>query len=321
VEPATAFTFNTTCVNVTEIKEPKTDIKYTVEVTPCGNKEMSCDVENPEQQHTAFWCSYYEAKDLVAGEKCRHDHECYSQECINSLCTGRGYNETCADDKHCDIGFSCQIKNYYEWDTKAKGVIDHQEKVCVPQITNPHTVCYSDEHCANNMGCFNERCIEYLSLDNGRPTDKALFCKSANAESGKCQDTELIVEDGKTNANFECLGTTNTCNYFIVGGKDTDKVPKQCVCSKSAEPKAYCPPDTKNSKFSNHTTSIKGAMVLDAHTTKRFDHSRLAKIDSFPEYEGTLDKVYDGLTYKATLMTSYIKAGVSCLLLATLLIA
>jgi len=212
-------------------------------------------------------------------------------------------------------------KDYNEWITKETKVVDFVEKVCVPQINNYHTVCYNDEHCNNTMGCYNDRCIDYFSLANGRESPSKFFCLSGNVENGKCQDIELMTETDKTDSSFNCLNGNSQCKYFIVGGQDTDTVTKPCTCSKSPEPKAYCPADTKNSKFSNRVANQKAAFIKDVHTTLRFDHSKLKKEDFFPEFEGAVDKVYTGLKFEATESSAFLKSTLSLFLLALFVIA
>jgi hypothetical protein len=172
------------------------------------------------------------------------------------------------------------------------------------------------------MGCYNSRCIEYFSVANGREAggDENL-CQSGHIEDGKCADIELKVTEGKTDANFNCLAGNSKCEYFIVGGQDTDIVEKPCQCSKSPEPKPYCPPDTKNSKFSTHLANLKATNIKDVHTTLRTDLSKLKKEDYFPEYEGAVDKVFSGMKFKATQSSAFLKSAISLFFLAIFVIA
>ena len=314
VEANPAFTNPRQCFNATDLIVVKDTQRLTkkVEVSPCADKEHNCALPygrggvDLTADQPAF-CEHYAVKESrYAGESCNHDLECYSQECQSGICKGRAYNQTCDHDKkpehaYCDVGLACRQKAYPE-DGEHKPVY-----VCVPQISNNHTFCTEDEHCSNDKGCNTQVygpdagiCVDYYSLSNFEKSSKKELCKSNYIDSeNRCIDILFIAEDKKTTSAFECLADTQQCLYQISGRNPYDsKKPNEnvirldCECSKSADPKAYCPLDTLGAKGQAVKEEAKKRIVTGVHTKRRFDDSKLTKDYYFPQFEQATDNVY-----------------------------
>lgn len=311
-----AFIYPKQCLNATNL-EQKEGEKYLmrVEVAPCKDKGYNCPIpDTVEADKPAFCENFSIQKELLAGDSCLHDLECYSQECISGKCYGRSYNETCDNHKECDVGLACRVKDYPK-DGEHKPIT-----VCVPQISNNHTFCTEDEHCINSMGCNNYEnnvgvCVTYFSLSNFEKSSSADLCSSGYVHSdGRCIDTLFIAQEGKTSASFECIGENNNCIYQI-DGKPTNKeltlntFSKPCECSKSAEPKSYCSIlDTLSAKGKAKLAEAKKRIVTGVHTTRRHSDSQLTKDFYFPKYEGATDNIYKAhQSIDASSYSSFIK--------------
>jgi len=160
-------------------------------------------------------------------------------------------------------------------------------------------------------------------LSNFEESSDAKLCKSNFVHEGRCKDILFIAEDKKTTASFECLDATDSCTYHIEGTPAFDPkkpnentITQDCECSKTAEPKAYCPLDTVGAKGQAKLAEAKKTIVLNVHTVRRTDESKVSKDYYFPKFEQATDNVFKThIKYDFSNSSSLIKISVVALLL------
>lgn len=321
---ATSLSSNTTCAEFT--KATATQSMNIVKLKPCTDKEKTCnlDLTKPYIRVNKL-CTYYNVKDniKVAGEPCNHDLDCYSQDCVSSVCVGKGVNETCSDYKDCAVGLACRVKDYKRYDDKDVKVHDKYEMVCVNQIDNHHSPCDVEYDCANNMGCNGGVCVPYFSLENGEAAVSFNFCKSGYVHyDGTCRNITLVPDGTTTTSSFECVGAaTSQCNYQIVNDDPKNTFPLPCECALNGNPKTgFCQRDTVNIKFQNFTKDSLNTIVTGVHTTRRFDETKKTPILFYPKFEGSVQNVTTTFTYKGN-SGSYLNLALTALSLLLVILA
>lgn len=301
VDASPNFQYQRQCYNATKIELHETQkIEYKVEVSPCADKTQNCPFnwfDNEVIANKPAFCRDFKLKsDRYGGEKCSHDLQCYSEVCSGGFCTEKLYNEACNEHADCGINLAC---------FKRKSMNKEERLTCAYQITDNHTVCEEDAHCSNDRGCnlvlggHTGQCVEYYSLSNFEETTSAELCQSGNLiwKDGRsvCADIALIPEEGKTTAAFECLGDNIRCKYQIVGAVESadNFIYQDCVCSRSADPKSYCPADSIGARGLAKKEAAKKRLVKGVHTLRRLDYSSLSRDYYFPLFENASEAVFE----------------------------
>ncbi|CAG9319690.1 unnamed protein product [Blepharisma stoltei] len=120
-------------------------------------------------------------------------------------------NEVCNQTNPCHPDFYCK-----------EGLI------CVERVSNGDTCTYLDE-CEIGNVCNKGICIEYFSVDAGKPADSKLACSSAIVSDGVCSVPSATISDElpkKCHSDDDC--------------KATDETSGECVCVPNSRGDRYC---------------------------------------------------------------------------------
>ena len=103
-------------------------------------------------------CIESESKEKITlkypGEECNSHSQCfkgknnYTGFCLQGICSGRTYDDQCENHIDCNKGLFCN--GLYCKEQKKEGQF-----------------CLDDYHCKNYLGCLNNTCVPYFSLENG----------------------------------------------------------------------------------------------------------------------------------------------------------
>ena len=111
-------------------------------------------------------------KIFFLGLYCNKNDECYSQNCTQNTCIGLFEGKNCTEHKDCHVGLYCN---------SLTSQCEKQKEIGEECDTDSR---YYDYDCVNNAGCFQGKCTEYLSLDEGTFIDQNVatgaFCKSGS---------------------------------------------------------------------------------------------------------------------------------------------
>jgi len=110
---------------------------------------------------------------------------------------------------------------------------------CWPQ-RDENGYCDNDYDCKNNLGCLNNRCVKYFSLENNydlvtEPKSVYSFCKSGEYDPKfkKCI-TSTNIDD-----LFKECNKQNQCNYLNSDGGKVSNL-GSCRCALGNTGKSYC---------------------------------------------------------------------------------
>ena len=85
-------------------------------IKPCESEDKPiCNFANINYTNPAKCEAAPPAELTYPGESCTKNSQCHSGLCVNGVCKGKGFNETCTDDYDCDAGYYCS-----DWDKKCK---------------------------------------------------------------------------------------------------------------------------------------------------------------------------------------------------------
>ena len=111
-------------------------------------------------------------KIFFLGLYCNKNDECYSQNCTQNTCIGLFEGKNCTEHKDCHVGLYCN---------SLTSQCEKQKEIGEECDTDSR---YYDYDCVNNAGCFQGKCTEYLSLNEGTFIDQNVatgaFCKSGS---------------------------------------------------------------------------------------------------------------------------------------------
>jgi len=100
--------------------------------------------------------------------------------------------------------------------------------ICVKRVTNGDS-CTALDECEIGNVCNKGYCIEYFTVDAGKPADSRLACSSAIVADGVCSVASATVSDDlpkKCSADEDCAAT--------------DGAAGECVCVPNGRGSSYC---------------------------------------------------------------------------------
>ncbi|OMJ91180.1 hypothetical protein SteCoe_6351 [Stentor coeruleus] len=164
-------------------------------------------------------CTDLQTPTRYPGDICTYNTQCTSNLCLNSTCSGPGFQEPCTIENGCSPGFYCS------------------NNICQNQIKIGGS-CIKDTDCVNNALCNLGICIQYWSLINGESTiapinSLSLACKSGAAKS---TDSGFICSPAEAS---ELLETTCDIGNLCYSSSKTYSSP--CICGKNIYGQGYCP--------------------------------------------------------------------------------
>lgn len=203
-----------------------------------------------------------------AGEKCTTRYQCIkgsfnnSGFCIDGVCSGNSAGEPCVNHTDCKKGLFCN------------GLMCQKQK-------SKNSFCIVDEECYNYLGCLNNTCTPYYSLEKDTYLNKTnynkRFCQMGlvNEVTKQCAEldyTEEMKKKKQAEGYVECkLG--EKCNYTTgFKSKKTGELlitDKDCECGFSG--KSYCPlPHTVSKTYWKKYYTMKAKSYdNDCHTVRR----------------------------------------------------
>lgn len=210
---------------------------------------------------------YYISDLKVAGESCKDDSQCKSNECHNSICTGEKAGNRCTDSGDCDTGLFC------------KG---DSNKFCNRQIEEGEECEVSDE-CVNSASCFNGYCTRYFSLQNGSQYEDSndspspLLCESGYLDSSvTCSDPPHNHRD----ANEPCESSSDCKLKF----KNSDDTSGTCSCGLNSDGNAFCRAVQGDDEFKDFKSALLDLIKINrnCHTSINFSE-RCPELSDSPE--------------------------------------
>lgn len=255
-------------------------------------------------QHSETSPLYYcePVKNLVPGEKCTDNNSCLSKTCSGGLCIGKVQGDECKTHEDCNAGLSCRNSS------------------CKPVIkisSGNKESCLTDYDCENDAGCSQFQCFKYFSKEEHQQSDDGMLCKSGKSIDGEC--VQLKINQN----SFDCIIYNSFCFYNYknsVGG--TFNYHSPCYNrSKIVEGTlyggyGYCESDS-NDMASNVIPVKLKSINLDAHTTKRFDNTKLT-LEDFKKSNKFYDDASDCVIQHLENISSAFKESIHFLLLVVL---
>jgi len=204
------------------------------------------------------------------GEDCDVTNTCLTGDCTNGVCTGQTLNQNCTSTSDCVKGYYCNSTN-----------------VCVVQLKE-NDACSATWDCANHLGCFNSKCVQWGSQTVGTDLNNSTNYNNDTINQG-FKDVSLFCELGESNGDLVCsqrnyTGTTidkvdnktgfascgwnEDCHY--TDGKTTSV--QTCGCGYNADGKGYCPlaSGSKNDVFKKSFKKLSSQFKNDCHSKARF---------------------------------------------------
>ncbi len=199
---------------------------------------------------------------LYPGAQCQNNTDCFSNNCLDNVCTNVQNNQKCSLNSECNYGYSCRLNTTQQDTLKYLSSDTNQEdKYCLPQL-NEGAECASDYECVNTHGCYNSTCVPYFSLPNGHPIENdppvALsFCQSGYQYNNTCDSLVSL------NPDVEC-SESEPCTYTNYIGDKVIK-PENCLCG-------YNPLGTKHCKLGSEHNNYKEYIVKLKSLIQDFSH-------------------------------------------------
>ena len=243
-------------------------------------------------------CIKSESKEKKAlkypGEECTSHSQCIKGNfedigfCLQGICSGRTYDEYCKSHIDCNKGLFCN--GLYCKEQKKEGEF-----------------CLDDYDCQNYLGCLNNTCIPYFSLENGtflnytNPNPYLCETNIINNATRQCATLDYFnVSDNKINKDgfVECI-LGELCNYTTGFYQNMKPViyTQNCTCGFRGDGKSFCPiPMTVNrKKWKKYLKLLNKKYDNECHTEKRFecyDELSQSELDDLFSYERETTKAH-----------------------------
>jgi len=217
--------------NICAIESINDQNRATQTFQSCPESMSSCAFSGANQksycykEKTAF--DYYSNP----GESCAEADDCITGVCDFGICRGNEAGAQCFQDPDCDMGLFCNTK----------------ERKCENYRQIGETCDILNHKCVNWAACFNNKCVELLSLPVGEAitgenisgSNPALCSALTLFRNSK---NELVCAEGyKLSGPIERHSVNDTCKYTL-NAEDGVKIVEfepQCGLSKSGA--FYCP--------------------------------------------------------------------------------
>jgi hypothetical protein len=207
------------CLKVSEDEE-------IISLRKCENDSDFCNLM--KRGSKVFTCdnkSLLTRTRIFPGLDCSSNQECIYGTCLDGLCKGKDFNESCEGHNQCPLKSSCRNGS--------------EGKTCQP-LSNLNENCNDDYDCQNNLGCHFGTCINYISLPNGAKINKQIrnhfpLCESGYDLNGVCES--LTTKEGEM---MDCNPDKGkNCNYIDSNNNDI-VVNENCLCGKNATGTKFC---------------------------------------------------------------------------------
>ena len=180
-----------------------------------------------------------------AGEKCTTKNQCRKSKsfpdvgyCIDGYCSGHIEGQNCTLNSDCHKGHFCN--GLYCEKQKGEGKF-----------------CLNSYECLNYLGCLNNTCVQYFSMDNGtylNASDPEIeLCQMGMMNSDTHQCAQLAYTDEmdriKNKDGFVPCEVGKKCNYTTgyYSKGSLVIIQTECVCGFNKDGKSFCPlPHTVN---------------------------------------------------------------------------
>lgn len=210
-----------TCHLKHEIKEEGKEPITTYYVKPCPKGKI-CHEREPDFGGENYKVSQCEKVNylLLEGEKCESPAECHSQMCVDHKCHALNDGEACTTElEQCKLGSYCGGYGGEEMCRKyaLKG------EACDVSLCRPGLECYED------------KCIELYTLENGKEGSTSDSCISGNSYS--TEDPTSPSRCGVVLEVGECPTPTGMAEVKMDFGGDTPSI-MHCYCERNDYP--YC---------------------------------------------------------------------------------
>jgi hypothetical protein len=240
------------------------------------NKNYKCDYKQEQITYNYTYnstCIQNENKDnfeiKYPGEECNIHSQCIKGNfpdigiCQQGICSGRPSGAECKEHIDCNKGLFCN------------GLYCQEQK-------SENQFCLDYFECKNYLGCLNNTCIPYFSLENGTYLNKTnpdnLLCETGliNNETNQCASLNYYnVSEGRINKDgfIEC-SIGEKCNYttgYYINMKPVI-VTQECSCGFRNDDKAYCPISRSVNKkmWKKYLKLLNKRYDNQCHTNKRF---------------------------------------------------
>jgi hypothetical protein len=219
------------------------------------------------------------------GQVCTNNTHCASNDCSSGKCLGKPESSPCNQNSECRVGFFCGTKDL------SSGV-----RNCLPQ-REFNATCESDEDCLNNMGCVNNKCVEYFSQPVGTYIKEAGWrvCQTGKVYDGYCISMKLVSQTD------ECKGEQAFCKYNAEGLPDKKSIDLRCQCSYAYSDKNFCDIDSSRPdwiKFIEKLRDWYSQHNRNYHTDMRHNYhlnlfKMFKKMTEYPQHRDTDDCLID----------------------------
>lgn len=211
------------------------------------------------------------------GEHCQTNDTCKFGYCLDSICRGKHWLETCTSTDECNAGLFCR------------------KSTCWPLLTEAEA-CISDNECQNHLGCYKRpwedkgECVPYFIVDSGYRTYDCInytsrFCKSMTCMSpggtgkGLCIDpphsSKHLLDSCEKNS--DCYAESKNYEFF-----------SKCRCGLNSESQKYCSPFLGDESGQALTQLIKQWYSSDTihtcHSTRTESQLCIRKWDKYNEF-------------------------------------
>jgi hypothetical protein len=265
---ATKHLTENTCVSPTR-DETKNITIFEININNCPEGKICPYVADSSKD---LQCNYKAIQfSRYDGQACTNNTHCASNDCNSGKCLGKPESSPCNQNSECRIGFFCGTKDL------SSGV-----RNCLPQRALNNT-CESDEECLNNMGCVNNKCVEYFSQPVGTYISDAGFrvCQTGKIYDGYCISMKLASDVE------ECMGEQAFCKYNTEGLPDKKSIDLRCQCSDAYSDKNFCDIDSFRAEWVKFLEKMK-----DWYS----QHNRNYHTDMRHNYHMDLYKMYKKMT-------------------------
>ena len=233
-----------------------------------------------------FGKNHYQNYLKFPGESCTTDNICmrgnYNDigECKNGYCSGHLENDICKSNSDCNLGLFC----------------NETIEIC-QKLKDVGEYCTNQYECKNNLGCMNNTCFEYYSIDEGiylqKKGSKAFknLCKYGQVDerNGRCLGKLKYynVDSSKIDSNgFVRCEIGELCNYTS-GGDEKNIISKPCECGFNKYGYSYCPlsHDYNIKNWEKYFNIRKNYYSEGCYTLKRYDCINYDNYDEINYYK------------------------------------
>ena len=235
------------CVdNLSPICKKKEEAKPIIDLQACPDDKMC--VGDEKVGGTCIPKDYSTLQ--FPGANCNEDNDCINKKCVDKKCKLSDPTK-CSSDNDCNIGSFCI----------------EETSTCSVQL-EVGKECKNHDDCVNTAGCFNKKCVNYFSLEDGSKVDDNKYAKFL-CKSGMSLDNFCF--SGKLKSNNFCTAT-GICTYNLNNGTEYNST-SACVCGNNENGDKVCKYGTDSTQFKNLVDLYKSYFNTNntsCHTTERF---------------------------------------------------